>query len=81
LAETRGFYTLTRADVAMLSGVAPALISYYFGTIIDFHREVMLEAIRTANFRIIAQGLSVGNPHAMGAPLSLKIGAAELLLK
>ena len=50
-----------------------------FAKMIDLGDEVMRQAVVQEIARIVAQGLSVGDPIAMDAPLKLKAAAVQWL--
>lgn len=79
LAERRGYSTITRDSIATAAGCAPGLVSAYFGTMINFRRDIMRAAIREERLPIIAQGLAAKDPHARKAPDPLKQAALETL--
>jgi hypothetical protein len=66
---------VTRAAIAADAGCSSALISFYFGTMVQLRRHIMRAAIQRQNLPIIAQGLAVGDPHARRAPEALKQAA------
>jgi len=74
-----GFSKLTRESVAKEIGCAEALISKYFGTMVNFRRTIMRSAVLTENLSIIAQGLAHGDLHAQKADPELKIRALNTL--
>jgi len=71
-----GYMHVTREDIALAAGCSPALVSHHLGTMKQMRRAIMGEAIRTANLRIIAQGLAHGDPRALGADPDLRSAAA-----
>jgi len=73
VSEIHGYNKITRAQVArQASGCAESLVSNYFGTMADFRRKLMREAIATENLKIIAQGLVAEDPHALKAHIELR---------
>lgn len=80
LAGTSDYHLIRRDDVAKAAEVSPALVSHYFGTMIQFRRTIMREAIRTGNLYIIACGLMHKEPHAMACDSDIKQRALEIML-
>ena len=73
VSEIHGYDKITRAQVAQqANGCAESLVSNYFGTMVEFRRKLMREAIATENLKIIAQGVIVKDVHALKAPLELR---------
>lgn len=71
LAAEQGYQRVTREAVGAAAGIAPALISYLFGTMPDFRRDIMRAAVRGRNLAVVAQGLAAGDAHARKAPQDL----------
>ena len=71
VAKTVGFNRMTREDIAERAKVSPALITYHLGTMKSLRRDVMREAIRCECLPVIAQGIVLGDPHAVKAPREL----------
>jgi len=67
-----GWSTLTRSLVANEAGCTDGLVSRYFGTMTDFRRKIMREAIAQRDLKIIAQGLACEYPHAYKADPELR---------
>jgi AcrR family transcriptional regulator len=78
-AEVYGYTNITRQMVADRLGLAPGLVSHYFGTMDDLRRDVMRHAIKRENLRVVAQGVIAGHPVAMRAPRDLKSRALAAL--
>jgi len=74
-----GYLRTTRDAVAAAAGCSPALVSHHLGTLPQMQRAIMGEALRVANLRVIAQGLSHGDRRALNAPLSIRELAATSL--
>ena len=69
----KGYNKITRADVAKQAGnCAESLISNYYGTMDNFRRKIMREAVIRECLKIIAQGLVVGDKYAAKASTELK---------
>lgn len=79
VAERNGFNKLSRATVAEESGVSDSLIAYHFGTMIEFRRKIMRQAIKEERLGIIAEGLAIRDSHAQKAPDELKTRALASL--
>lgn len=79
LAPSVGYARLTRDDIGRRAGMAPALVSYYFGTMPDLRRAIMREAIRVECLAVIAQGLAVRDRHALRASDELRRRALDSL--
>lgn len=77
LAPKVGYQRLTRHDVAERLGVAAALVPYHMGTMPQFRRAVMREAVRVGCLPVIAQGLVCRDPHALKASKELRIRAMQ----
>lgn len=67
-----GYDKITRAQVAEQANCAESLVSNYFGTMVEFRRKLMREAIATENLKIIAQGVIAKDAHALKSPLELR---------
>lgn len=74
-----GWSRLTRSAVAGCAGCADALVSRYYGTMTNFRRAVMRQAIKGENLSVIAQGLAAGDKTARKAPEPLKAKAVKTL--
>lgn len=74
-----GYLRTTRDAVAAAAGCSPALVSHHLGTLLQMQRAIMGEALRVANLRVIAQGLSHGDRRALNAPQELREAAAAAL--
>lgn len=79
LAESNGYQTLTRDDVAQAAGISPALVTRYFYAMPELRRRVMEEAVRREILPVIAQGLAFGCPVAGKAPAWLRAKALTAL--
>ncbi len=74
-----GWSKMTRQTVAAEAECAEALVSRYFGTMIEFKRTVMRAAVVNQVLPIVAQGLATGDKHAQKADDALKIKALATL--
>lgn len=80
LAHRTHYARITREQLAAALGwSAPALITYHMGTMQEFRRTLMREAIRREDLRIIAQGLASRDKHARKAPQDLQDKALRSL--
>lgn len=79
-ARQQGYNNVSREAIAQRATCSPALVSHYFGTMVDLKRAIMSEAIRTRELRIVAQGIVDGHPKAKRAPEDLKLEALKLLM-
>lgn len=80
VAERRGGWRdLTRGRVALEARCSDGLVSRYFGTMVNFRRAIMREAIRVNNAAIVAQGIGADDRTARKAPQELKAQALALL--
>lgn len=77
LAEARraGVLSMSRREVAGAAGVAPSLISHYFGSMGDFQNEVVAEAVRVRDLLVIRQGIAANFPAALAAPQDIRQAA------
>ena len=75
-----GYSHVTREAIAQRAETSPALVSHYFGTMVELRRAIISEAIRARHLRIVAQGLLDKHPKAKRAPDELKAAAlAEVM--
>lgn len=72
LAETHNYTNVSAQMVAEKADVTRALVSRYFGTMVQFRRALMRRAVDTERLRVVAQGLACGDAHAVKADDSLK---------
>lgn len=79
LAPRVGYAKLTRDDVAKRIGVPASLIPYHMGTMSEFRRAVMREAVRVECLPVIAQGLAARDRHALKAAPELRARALQSL--
>lgn len=80
LAKLHGYRALTRDMVADAAGVSPALITRYFYAFPLLQSEVVSEAVRLGLPELVAEGLVSGEPAALNAPESVRLGAAMSLI-
>lgn len=76
----RPYMSLSRDEIAKAAGIpSSSLIQYYFGTMPEFHRDVLREAIRRECLPVIAQGLAVGDKRCRKLDPKLKAKALQSL--
>jgi hypothetical protein len=76
VAERDGWARMTREAVAMQAEVSPGLVSARLGTMAELRRAVMRAAVAAGTLRVVAEGLVLGDKHALRAPESLRAAAA-----
>jgi AcrR family transcriptional regulator len=79
LAERDGYQNITRRDIAGKARVSESLVSHYFNPMFRMYRAVMVEAVKTENLQVIAQGLVAGDVAARKVPTALKFRALNSL--
>lgn len=80
LAEQHGYRSLSRDQVARVCGFpSSSLITYHMGSMVEFRRKLMREAIRRENLGVLAQGLAAHDQYARKAPDELKARALQSL--
>ena len=72
LARRDGYENVRREGVAAQAGIAPGLVSKYWGTMPQLRRAIMRHAIEIEDLIVIAQGIARGDPCARKAPQKLK---------
>lgn len=77
LAPSVGYQRLTRDAVAAKLGVSASLIPAHMGTMAEFRRHIMREAVRVGCLPVIAQGLAVRDPRALKASPELRARALQ----
>lgn len=80
LAEKHGYSKMTVVQVAEAAGVTHSTVLRYFGTATQLRTDIMRKAVKTANLKIIAQGLSVGDAQAKKASEEIKQEALKCLI-
>ncbi len=73
------FAGLTRRAIAKRAKVSEPLVTHYYGKIEHIRNSIMTNAVAARDMVIVAQGVGVRDPIAMGAPLELRKKAAEIL--
>lgn len=79
LAPRVSYARLTRDEVAKHIGIPSSLIPYHMGTMEEFRRKIMREAVRVECLPVIAQGLVARDRHALKAPEPLRTKALQSL--
>ena len=79
LASETGYQKLTRDAVARRLGVPSSLIPYHMGTMAEFRRQIMREALRVECLPVIAQGIAARDRHALKAAPELRARALQSL--
>lgn len=79
LAQKTGYQKLTREAVAQRLGIPSSLIPYHMGSMTEFRRKIMREAVRTECLSVIAQGIAARDSHAMKAAPELRAKALQSL--
>ena len=79
LALRHGYQHITRDGIGKAAGVPYSLVSYHLGPMRDIRRAVMQCAVSQGIVEIVAQGIAVNDPVALGAPVDLKLQAAAVL--
>ena len=79
LAKELTYKKVTRDLVAARAGISPGLVSRYFGTMKQLHRDIIRRAIKDEVLEVVAQGLANGDIHALKASPELKTKAAHVL--
>jgi AcrR family transcriptional regulator len=74
-----GYRDMTRKDVAGAAKCSEALVSSYFGTMVQLRRAVVRAAIDQKDLAIIGQALAAKDKHAQKAPLDLRVAALASL--
>jgi hypothetical protein len=80
MARDIGYTRVSRMKMGGVVGCEPSLIPYHFGTMAQFQRAIMGEAIRVNDLIVIAQGLIAKDPRAQGLPDDVKRLALGQLL-
>lgn len=79
LAPAVGYQKLTREAVAQRLGIPSSLIPYHMGTMAEFRRQIMREAVRVGCLPVIAQGIVANDRHALKAEPELRARALQSL--
>ena len=77
VARTEGYHNVTRGMVADAAEISAGLVNVYFKTVQVLKDAIMEQAISQKVPEIIAVGLAIKDPIALGAPQQLKDQAAK----
>ncbi len=80
LAEGDHYQRITRQDIAEEAGIAPTLVTHYFGTMPKLRRDVMCYAVLNERLRVIGQGLVAKDDPALEASPGLQTAALDALI-
>lgn len=80
VAERTNYLTMTRNEIADEAGCAPSLVNVHFKTMTQLRRAVMRHAAMGGHNKVLAQGLSNKDPHALKATREVKRLAGQSLL-
>lgn len=79
VAKQKGYPNITREEIAERAGVSSGLVTTYFDSMTRLKRELMQHAVELEILEIIAQGLTLSDPIAESASITLRAKAiAEL---
>lgn len=67
-----GYQSVTRKTVAEFAGCSEALVSAYFGTMVQMRQKIVLAAIEQCNLYVIAQAIVAKDPRVKHAPAELQ---------
>lgn len=62
LAEEKGLNNVTRQDIAEYLGIAPSLVSHYFGEMQTMREAIARQAAKANNLNVILQAMVLGYP-------------------
>lgn len=79
LCEKDGYTNVNRESIAKAANVSVSLITHYLGTMKNLRRDMMRHAIKQERLNVIAQGLTLKDPHALKAPPELQEKARKSL--
>lgn len=77
VAAREGYRQFTLQQVATEAKVDKTLPLHYFGTMVQLRRKVMRAAIKNEILSIVAQGITLRDPHAQKAPQELRARALQ----
>lgn len=80
LAEQTHYRELTRDQIGQPIGITGPAIMYHFGTMQQLRRDIMRAAVKQERLRVIAQGLSCGDVHALKASGELQYRAVAAIV-
>lgn len=79
VAKEKGFFNVTRENVAVKAGCSVGIITLRFNTMPELRGAVMRRAIRDRVLPIIGQGVAAGDRIASNVPVGLKKQAVASL--
>lgn len=79
LAESVGYRTMTRAQVAESAGVCRSLVRHYFGSLEGLRGAVLQAAIDRGSLRVVGQAVALGDPLTSGLSAGLRAEALAAL--
>lgn len=74
-----GYRETTRKDIADAAKCSEALVSNYFGTMVQVRRAIVRRAVEIRDLAIVGQALAAKDKHAAKAPLNLRVAALASL--
>lgn len=80
MSRNYGYWRITRADVAHAANCSEALVSSYFGTMVQMRRAIVRTAIKGRDLEIIAQMLVAKDPYAEKIPDELQRAAVASIV-
>jgi AcrR family transcriptional regulator len=80
MSRLHGYREATRNDIAVAARCSEALVSSYWGTMIQLRRAVVRRAIEIGDLGLIAQAIVANDPHVSKAPRDLREAAVASLL-
>jgi len=80
MSELYGYDHVSRDDVAEKAECSPSLIPHYFGTMANFRRAIVGEAVRTNNLTILAQALIAQDPRVRNLHPTIREAALRAAL-
>lgn len=75
LTQAGRFHSFTRDDVALAVGVAPSLITHYFGDMDLLKRAIISAGCKRRICQVILIGLACSHPDAIALPEDAKLAA------
>jgi AcrR family transcriptional regulator len=79
VAERVGFASFRMADVAEAAGCGYGTVTLRFGTVTKLRTSIMRAAVKERCLAVIATGIAMKHPAALGAPKPLKDAALATL--
>jgi AcrR family transcriptional regulator len=80
MSRNYGYAKVTRADIAHAAQCSEALVSSYWGTMVQVRRAVIRWSIKNRDLVIVAQALVAKDAQAMKAPQELRKAAVATLV-